>query len=50
MSSDTVIEVEKLSKCYQLYSQPIDRLLQMLGPVIVNAGDGQLTADNSFWQ
>lgn len=32
MSSDTVIEVEKLSKCYQLYSQPIDRLLQMLLP------------------
>jgi lipopolysaccharide transport system ATP-binding protein len=30
MLSDAVVEVEKLSKCYQLYRRPSDRLLQML--------------------
>lgn len=30
MSSDTVIKVENLSKCYQIYDKPRDRLLQML--------------------
>lgn len=30
MSSDTVIEVERLSKCYQIYDKPRDRLMQML--------------------
>lgn len=29
MSSDIVIEVENLSKCYQIYDNPRDRLLQM---------------------
>ena len=30
MSSDIAIKVENLSKCYQLYEKPRDRLLQML--------------------
>ena len=30
MSSEAVVEVEHLSKCYQVYRQPSDRLLQML--------------------
>ncbi|MDR2710291.1 MAG: ABC transporter ATP-binding protein [Burkholderiales bacterium] len=30
MSSDVSIKVEHLSKCYQIYGQPRDRLLQML--------------------
>lgn len=30
MSSEFSIEVEKLSKCYQIYDKPHDRLLQML--------------------
>jgi ABC-type polysaccharide/polyol phosphate transport system ATPase subunit len=30
MSSDVVISVENLSKCYQIYDSPRDRLLQML--------------------
>ncbi|MDK9705960.1 MAG: ABC transporter ATP-binding protein [Desulforhopalus sp.] len=30
MSSDIAIKVDKLSKCYQLYDRPRDRLLQML--------------------
>jgi len=30
MSSDTVIRVENLSKCYQIYDKPRDRLMQML--------------------
>ena len=30
MSSDIAIKVENLSKCYQLYDKPRDRLLQML--------------------
>jgi lipopolysaccharide transport system ATP-binding protein len=30
MSSDMAIKVENLSKCYQLYEKPRDRLLQML--------------------
>lgn len=30
MSSDFAIKVENLSKCYHIYSQPRDRLLQML--------------------
>ncbi|MBC2884665.1 ABC transporter ATP-binding protein [Ochrobactrum sp. CM-21-5] len=30
MSSDVSIKVEKLSKCYQIYNRPEDRLLQML--------------------
>ncbi|WP_374600974.1 ABC transporter ATP-binding protein [Niveibacterium sp.] len=30
MSSDAVIKVERLSKCYQIYDKPSDRLLQML--------------------
>jgi lipopolysaccharide transport system ATP-binding protein len=30
MSSDIAIKVENLSKCYQLYDRPRDRLLQML--------------------
>lgn len=30
MSSEFSIEVEKLSKCYRIYDQPSDRLLQML--------------------
>jgi lipopolysaccharide transport system ATP-binding protein len=30
MSSDTVIKVENLSKCYHIYDKPRDRLLQML--------------------
>lgn len=29
MSSDNIIEVEGLSKCYQIYESPKDRLLQM---------------------
>lgn len=29
MSSDNIIEVEGLSKCYQIYDSPKDRLLQM---------------------
>ena len=30
MSSDTAIKVESLSKCYQIYDKPRDRLMQML--------------------
>lgn len=30
MSSDIAIQVDKLSKCYQIYDTPRDRLLQML--------------------
>jgi lipopolysaccharide transport system ATP-binding protein len=30
MSSETAIHVEHLSKCYQIYNQPLDRLKQML--------------------
>ena len=30
MSSDFAIKVENLSKCYHIYDQPRDRLLQML--------------------
>jgi ABC-type polysaccharide/polyol phosphate transport system, ATPase component len=30
MSSETLIEVDHLSKCYQIYEKPRDRLLQML--------------------
>lgn len=30
MSSDTAIKVEGLSKCYQIYDKPRDRLMQML--------------------
>lgn len=30
MSSEFAIEVEKVSKCYQIYDKPRDRLLQML--------------------
>lgn len=30
MSSDTAIEVSQLSKCYQIYDKPSDRLKQML--------------------
>ncbi|MCL2310452.1 MAG: ABC transporter ATP-binding protein [Proteobacteria bacterium] len=30
MSSDVLIKVEHLSKCYQIYGKPRDRLLQML--------------------
>jgi lipopolysaccharide transport system ATP-binding protein len=32
MSSDSVIKIENLSKCYQIYSQPRDRLKQFLLP------------------
>lgn len=32
MSSETAIKVEKLSKCYQIYNQPHDRLKQSLYP------------------
>jgi lipopolysaccharide transport system ATP-binding protein len=32
MSSDTAIRVEHLSKCYQIYSKPSDRLKQFLIP------------------
>lgn len=30
MSSDIAVRVEQLSKCYEIYAQPRDRLLQML--------------------
>jgi lipopolysaccharide transport system ATP-binding protein len=30
MSSEVAIEVKNISKCYQLYDKPKDRLLQML--------------------
>ena len=30
MSSDPAVRVENLSKCYQIYANPRDRLLQML--------------------
>ncbi|WP_118184157.1 ABC transporter ATP-binding protein [Paraburkholderia phosphatilytica] len=30
MSSDFAIKIENLSKCYQIYDRPVDRLLQML--------------------
>jgi lipopolysaccharide transport system ATP-binding protein len=30
MSSDFAIKIENLSKCYQIYERPVDRLLQML--------------------
>ena len=30
MSSETVIQVNNLSKCYEIYEKPQDRLLQML--------------------
>lgn len=30
MSSDTVIQIENLSKCYHIYDKPRDRLVQML--------------------
>ena len=30
MPSDIAIKIERLSKCYQIYDRPIDRLLQML--------------------
>lgn len=32
MSSDTVIKVENLCKCYQIYEQPLDRLKQFFLP------------------
>ncbi|QIL79724.1 ABC transporter ATP-binding protein [Diaphorobacter sp. HDW4A] len=32
MSSDLAIRIEQLSKCYQIYAQPRDRLKQMLLP------------------
>lgn len=32
MSSEAIIEVENLGKCYQIYEQPRDRLKQMLFP------------------
>jgi lipopolysaccharide transport system ATP-binding protein len=30
MSSDIAISVENLSKCYEIYDRPRDRLMQML--------------------
>lgn len=30
MSSDFAIKIENLSKCYQIYERPVDRLLQMV--------------------
>jgi lipopolysaccharide transport system ATP-binding protein len=32
MSSDTAIEVRDLSKCYQIYARPHDRLKQFIMP------------------
>ncbi|WP_027186511.1 ABC transporter ATP-binding protein [Desulfovibrio inopinatus] len=37
MSSDVVIAVENLSKCYQIYDQPRDRLKQFIYPRIQHA-------------
>ncbi|MEH6452510.1 MAG: hypothetical protein V7782_05635, partial [Psychromonas sp.] len=32
MSSDVTIKVDNLSKCYQVYEQPVDRLKQFVLP------------------
>jgi len=42
MSSDTAIKVESLSKCYQIYDNPRDRLMQMLRR-------GKKTYYKEFW-
>lgn len=36
MSSEVVIKIDELSKCYQIYDQPRDRLKQFLMPRIQN--------------
>ena len=50
MSSDAVIEVQALSKRYEIYAQPRDRLRQMLVPPVRRAL-GLVGADyfKAFW-
>lgn len=43
MSSENAIEVENLSKCYQIYDKPRDRLMQML------LGSSERSFYREFW-
>lgn len=50
MSSDIAIKVEKLSKCYQIYNQPHDRLKQSVYPRLQGlAGRPQGQYFREFW-
>jgi len=50
MSSDTAITVENLSKCYQIYSSPRDRLKQFFIPHLQRAvGKPPSHYFNEFW-
>ena len=50
MCSETMIEVENLGKCYQIYEQPRDRLKQMLFPRLQRlAGMPVQTYFREFW-
>lgn len=50
MSSDLAIRIEQLSKCYQIYAQPRDRLKQMLLPKLQRlAGRHPKRYYDEFW-
>lgn len=50
MSSETAIKVENLSKCYQIYDQPRDRLKQFILPRLQRtAGMGAKQYFREFW-
>jgi len=50
MSSDVVIKVENLSKCYQIYEKPQDRLKQSILPKILSfIGDSSKSYFREFW-
>jgi lipopolysaccharide transport system ATP-binding protein len=50
MSSETAIKVENLSKCYQVYNQPHDRLKQSIYPRFQRAfGGTQKQYFREFW-
>ncbi|NGZ94830.1 MAG: ABC transporter ATP-binding protein [Nitrospira sp. WS110] len=50
MSSDTAIKVENLSKCYQIYNQPHDRLKQSIYPRLQRVlGKQPIRYYREFW-
>ncbi len=50
MSSDLAISVQQLSKCYQIYAQPRDRLKQMLLPKLQRlSGQSSKRYYEEFW-